>query len=138
MHAIPHGFRTLTELDHVRLEALLRRTPGATDAGAALVDLLDQADQVPSRQIDPDIVTMYSRVLVRDEPDGATRTLCVCWPQDAAPEEGFVSVLSPIGAALLGCRVGATFSWRTPTGDAREARVVGMLFQPEASGDFTA
>jgi regulator of nucleoside diphosphate kinase len=123
----------LTELDHVRLEALLRR--GRDDS--PLAELLEAADLVDAREIDPDVVTMYSRVLVADEPDGATRTLTPVYPRDARPEAGEVSVLSPTGAALLGRSVGERLSWRAPDGAVRRARVVAILFQPEASGDYT-
>ncbi len=126
----------LTELDHVRLEALLRRSHVADDS--PLAELLDAADLVASRDIDPDVVTMYSRVVVADEASGgATRTLTPVYPQDAAPEEGFVSALSPIGAALLGRSVGERLDWRAPDGAVRAARIVAILFQPEASGDYT-
>jgi regulator of nucleoside diphosphate kinase len=124
---------TLTELDHVRLEALLRR--GRDDS--PLAELLEAADLVASRDIDPDVVTMYSRVLVAEEPGGATRTLTPVYPSDARPEAGEVSALSPIGAALLGRSAGERLSWRAPDGAVRSARIVAILFQPEASGDYT-
>jgi pimeloyl-ACP methyl ester carboxylesterase len=58
-------------------------------------------------------------------------------PADAEPDAGFVSVLSPVGAALLGRRVGSRASWVTPDGRRHEAEIVAVLFQPEASGDYT-
>jgi regulator of nucleoside diphosphate kinase len=61
----------------------------------------------------------------------------VCYPEDARPSDGFVSVLSPAGSSLLGLRVGDLARWRTPTGDEGTAEVVAILFQPEASGDYT-
>lgn len=132
-----HAERVLTVLDHVRLAGLLRR--GAQQSPAAsstLADLIDAADLVPSREIDPDVVTMYSQVLVADA-DGTRRKLTLCYPSDAEPESGFVSVLSPVGAALLGQRVGGTARWTTPGGETRTAEIVAILFQPEASGDYT-
>ena len=137
MHTSISGVRTLTELDHVRLAALLRRSPPPAARGTALVDLLDTADLVPSRQVDPDVVTMYSQVLLADAADGSRRKLTPCYPGDAEPDAGFVSVLSPIGAALLGSRVGDVIHWRTPSGAESSAAVVALLFQPEASGDYT-
>jgi len=130
--------RTLTELDHVRLAALLRRRP---DAGAtALLDCLDAADLVPSREIGPDIVTMYSQLLLADPADGSAasrRKLTLCYPDDADPDQGFISVLSPLGSALIGLRVGDIARWRIPTGEERALEIVALLFQPEASGDYT-
>jgi regulator of nucleoside diphosphate kinase len=129
------GDRTLTELDHVRLAALLRR--GA--ASPAVQALVDEADLVPSREVGPDVVTMYSQVLVADAGGAADarRKLAVCYPADADPEAGFVSVLSPLGAALIGRRVGDRVRWTTRAGAAHEAEIVAVLFQPEASGDYT-
>lgn len=124
--------RTLTELDHARLVNLLRRTR----ADSGLQELLENAELVPSESISPDIVTMYSQVLLVDPDDGGRRQLTVCYPSDAEPEKGFVSVLSPIGSALLGAQVGSVASWRTPAQALREAEIVAILFQPEASGDY--
>lgn len=134
--------RTLTELDHVRITLLLQRAARAPlDAaplpGTPLRDVLEQADLVPSREVPADIVTMYSRVTVEDTRDGQRRTLTLCYPEDADAAGGFVSVLSPIGAALLGRRVGELATPASPTGDAAPLRLVEILFQPEASGDFT-
>lgn len=132
MNPTLRGDPTLTELDHVRLRALIRRL----GAAPALHDLVDAADLVPSREVQPDIVTMYSQ-LTLDIADGGRRTLAVCWPGDAEPEAGFVSVLSPLGAALLGRRVGERVQWVTPDGRRHQAEIVALLFQPEASGDYT-
>ena len=69
--------------------------------------------------------------------DGTLRKLTLCYPQDAEPQFGFVSVLSPIGLGLLGQQVGATVGWESPDGTERMAEVDAILFQPEASGDYT-
>jgi len=122
---------TLTELDHARLRALIRRTA----AQPAVHDLVDAADLVPSREVPPDVVTMYSQLTLAGS-DGRHRALAVCWPSDAEPEIGFVSVLSPLGAALLGRSVGDRVHWVTPDGRRHEAEIVALLFQPEASGDY--
>ncbi len=123
--------RTLTELDAVRLERLRRQ-------GAALRmdDLLDTASVVPSRDVAPDVVTMYSQVLVRDA-HGSEQRLTLCYPDDAEPAQGFISVLSPVGLALLGLHVGSMERWHAPDGTPHSAEIVELLFQPEASGDYT-
>ncbi|OGB43077.1 MAG: transcription elongation factor GreAB, partial [Burkholderiales bacterium RIFCSPHIGHO2_12_FULL_67_38] len=102
-----------------------------------LVDTLDSLDLVPSREIPPDIVTMYSQVIVEDLASKKRQKLTLCYPNDAEPHQGFISVLSPVGASLLGQRVGAIARWRTPNGDGCAAEIVTLLFQPEASGDYT-
>lgn len=130
---VPALERTLTELDHIRLTQLVQRHGGASPAA----DLLDTADTAPSRAIAPDVVTMYSQVLLRDVDSGQRRTLTLTYPAEADPGAGLVSVLSPVGCGLLGLRVGAVARWRNPVGGERRAEVLALLFQPEASGDYT-
>lgn len=127
--------RVLTELDHVRIDRLLSRT--RHQAGESLNTLLDDADIVPQQQVPADVVTMNTQVTVEDLQDGTRRKLTVCYPENADPNTGFVSVLSPIGTALLGRRIGEETQWTTPTGAVQRLRILELLFQPEASGDFT-
>lgn len=136
----PHTDRTLTELDHVRLKNLVQRHRQggeAPDTLDAIEDMLDEAVLVPSTEVSPDVVTMYSTVMLRDTANGQRSTLTVCYPSDAEPDKGFVSALSPLGWSLLGLHVGETPRWVTPAGEARAAEIVAILFQPEASGDHT-
>ena len=138
MKNIQRRERILTELDHVRLAALCGR--GSRDRSSHQPDIdvvLDEARVVPSRDVDPDVVTMYSQVLLRVADDGTPRKLTLCYPEHAEPQHGFVSVLSPIGLGLLGQQVGATVYWASPDGTRRMAEVDAILFQPEASGDYT-
>jgi regulator of nucleoside diphosphate kinase len=132
--------RTLTDLDHVRLKNLMRRdlpdrlSPSTTQE---IEDTLDACAVVPARQVSPDVVTMHSQVLLHDRASGAQNKVTLCYPADAEPAEGFISVLSPLGWSLLGLRVGQVARWSTPAGDERAADVLAILFQPEASGDYS-
>ncbi|VTU27082.1 Regulator of nucleoside diphosphate kinase [Variovorax sp. PBL-H6] len=127
------GERTLTELDHARLAKLLDTSPHHS----ILEALLESADVIRSREVPSDIVTMYSQVTVVDARSGERRKLVVCYPHDADPASGFVSVLSPVGISLIGLRLGATAHWTLPGGAEGSARVTEISFQPEASGDYT-
>lgn len=132
--------RTVTELDHVRLKSLIHRHRhgGAMPAMMEEIEeVLDEASVVPSTQVAPNVVTMNSQVEVRDAASGQRSTLTLCYPPDAAPAEGRVSALSPVGFSLLGLKVGEIARWTTPTGENRAAEIVSILFQPEASGDYT-
>ncbi|MEO8524444.1 MAG: GreA/GreB family elongation factor [Caldimonas sp.] len=130
--------RVLTELDHVRLATLSSRDPRTRLPRSPGIDsLLGDARVVPPQKVAPDVVTMYSQVLLRIVDDGVVRKLTLCYPQDAEPQFGFVSVLSPIGLSLLGQTVGAIVRWKCPDGSERIAEVEAILFQPEASGDYT-
>lgn len=131
--------RTLTELDHVRLTHLVQRHKcGRLTLSSALPieHVLGAAGIVHWRQVPPDVVTMHSRLVLAEPQTGAQWQLTLSYPEDADPGAGFVSVLSPLGSSLLGQKVGATVHWPTPSGDARSAEIVGLLFQPESSGDF--
>ena len=79
---------------------------------------------------------MNSRVLLEDARDARRFEITLCYPQDADPSLGKVSVLSPAGAALLGLQAGAVARWHAPDGGERGARVVSILYQPEAAGDY--
>lgn len=127
------GERMLTELDHARLLKLLEKT----GPHPALEALLESADVIRSREVPADIVTMNSQLTLVDARSGERRKLTLCYPQDAEPAAGFVSVLSPVGISLIGLRLGATASWTLPGGSQGLAWVEEILFQPEASGDYT-
>ncbi len=131
--------RLLTELDHVRLTNLVHRRAHpaeASDPSTGIAAVLENAEIVPSRQIEPDVVTMYTQVQLADAATAMRSKLTLCYPADADPHAGFVSVLSPVGAALIGLRIGAVAQWQEPGGRPRTARVAAILFQPESSGDY--
>ena len=131
MSNIAPGELWLTKLDHGRLLKLNGGHPPD-----ALTDVLDSAELIDSAQVRPDVVTLYSQVLVTQD-DGEQHKLTLCYPDDAEPNAGFISVLSPVGLALLGRRVGAQVSWTMPSGKQRLLTIDAMLFQPEVSGDHT-
>ena len=131
MRASNFGERKLTELDFTRLSKF-------TAAGALpqLGDLLDEVDVVPARAIPPDVVTMYAQFVIRDLKLQRRQVLVVCYPSDAEPAKGYVSVLSPAGMGLLGLPVGALARWVGPGGEESVVEIEGILFQPEATGDY--
>jgi regulator of nucleoside diphosphate kinase len=125
--------RTLTELDHARLAKY-----ADTDAvhPPAIQAVLDSADLVAPVDVAPDVVTMRSRVRVT-EPSGAeARVLTLSYPDDADAAQGCISVLSPVGTALLGLRVGDTARWASPDGSSGALHIAGIAFQPEANGEL--
>lgn len=132
-----HDERTLTELDHTRVSRLLAGN-GVAPAPAAesMQEMLDSSQVLPSPSVPPTLVTMYSRVLLQDAQDGSPLEVTLCYPVDADASAGRLSVLSPAGAALLGLHAGAVARWRAPGGEERAARIVSILFQPEAAGDY--
>jgi regulator of nucleoside diphosphate kinase len=104
-------------------------------AGELLDQELHRAHVVAPGSVPADVVTMNSEVIYEDCDTLVTRSVRIVYPKDADAGSGRVSVLAPIGSALLGMRVGQTITWRVPNGHKR-IRVLEVRYQPEASGDF--
>ena len=88
------------------------------DAADALADVLMDARMVPHERLPADRVAINSRVTYREVPHGEPRTVILVHPSDANATEGRISVLSPVGRALLGRKAGAIFSTGVPGGRA--------------------
>lgn len=123
--------RKLTELDFARLSKYV-----AAGTTPHLDEVLNDADVVSSKAIPADVVTMYAMFVVRHLKLQREQTFVLCYPPDAEPTSGFISVLSPAGMALIGLPVGALTTWAGPHGEENAVRIEGILFQPEASGDY--
>jgi regulator of nucleoside diphosphate kinase len=137
METAPPIERTLTQIDFARLSGLLARSASTpSPAAETMQDLLDNSVVMPSPNVPSTVVTMHTQVVVEDLEQGTTQQITLCYPQDAAPAAGHVSVLSPMGAALLGRRSGEVAHWQVPGGGQRSARIGAIVFQPEAAGDF--
>jgi regulator of nucleoside diphosphate kinase len=129
----------ITEVDRQRLAQQLRsglwRRCREPEHLRALEDGLEHARVVAPENVPPDVVTMRSRVQVQDVDSGRDAVLTVAFPFEADSAQGRVSVLAPIGAALLGSRAGETVRWKTGEGVQR-LRIERVLYQPEAAGDY--
>ena len=125
----------VTSQDLQRLQELIRGS--GSDAVERLDEELARARVVPAREMPRDVVTMNSEVKFEDTVSGAQRSVRVVYPEAADATRGWVSILSPLGAALLGLRVGQEFDWLMPQGK-RRVRVVDVPYQPEANGDYNS
>lgn len=129
---------TMTEFDLRRLDALFERLRFHLKPPRTLTLLereLERAVVVEPDEVPPTIVTMNSEVQVVDVDSGERRTLTLVFPSMAEIESGRVSVLAPLGTALLGSCEGAAVTWQTPRGE-RRLRVESIVYQPEAAGRF--
>ncbi|QQR74101.1 MAG: nucleoside diphosphate kinase regulator [Holophagales bacterium] len=128
----------LTAEDRKRLIALLDRPTADWDRDDVrdLVAEIQRASVVPAAEIPPDVITMNSRARLLDLDRGTTLEYALVYPQDADFADGRISVFAPIGAAMLGYRVGDEIEWTVP-GGLRRLRVEAVLYQPEAAGDFS-
>jgi regulator of nucleoside diphosphate kinase len=100
-----------------------------------LLGELKRAEVVKPRDIPADVITMNSKVLLTDIAAGEQLELTLVFPDDGAGVGGRVSILAPIGTAMIGYRVGDVFEWDTPGGKT-SLRVEKILYQPEESGIF--
>lgn len=94
---------------------------------------LERAVVVAPEAVPPDVVTMNSRVRYVDETTGERRLVQIVYPAESDAREGKVSVLAPVGAALLGLSVGQAIEWDFPDGSRRRLRVEDVSYQPESA-----
>ena len=127
----------LTSRDFDRLERLLESLPAAGFPGkSALEAELRRADVVEPEQVPPNVVTMNSTVRFTIAESGEEFSLTLVYPKDAQGEPDRISVLAPVGSALLGLAVGDEIQWSRPGGGMSTVRVVEVAYQPERSGDL--
>ncbi len=129
---------TLTRTDYDRLKAMVSVDLDPSDPDKRVLrDLrgeLDRAIIVDSKDIDPNVVTMNSCVRIRDLDSSEENEYTIVYPQAADFKKGKISILVPLGTALIGYRKGDVIEWNMP-GGIRKIKVVSVLSQPEASGD---
>ena len=131
----------ITHDDMARLRELVRqgRSSSRRDQGH-LLELdqeLDRAEIIDAKELSPDIVTMHSTVRVLDVDTGARRVYTVVFPVEADIDKKRISVLAPIGTALIGYRAGDRVQWKTP-GGTKHLEIEEVLFQPEATAGGAA
>ena len=129
----------ITEQDMERLRELLRTAQDPTGKDRPYLETLraelDRATIVAQDAVTPDVVTMNTTLKVCDPDGGRVRDLTVVFPERASSLDGRTSVISPLGAALLGFRAGDSVTFTTPIGP-RTCKIVSVLYQPEAAGDL--
>ena len=127
----------LTSRDFDRLEALLGSLPpnGFPDK-ANLERELERAEVVAPEEIPPNVVTMNSTVRFSIADSSEDLHLKLVYPKDVGSEPDRISVLAPIGSALLGLSVGDELEWPRPGGGMTKVRVVDVVYQPERSGEL--
>ena len=125
---------TLTRPDVQRLERLIASLDEDTPGIEALQGELDRAEVLEAEQIPAGVVTMNSRVHCREDISGQDYHLTLVYPKDAGAQ-GTVSILAPVGSALIGLRVGQHIDWPTPQGKSLSLQLLAVEYQPEAAGD---
>ncbi|MGB4858753.1 MAG: nucleoside diphosphate kinase regulator [Dokdonella sp.] len=128
---------TISSLDANRLESILEKLDhNRFPDSEALEAELNRANVVEPREIPPDIVTMNSTVTFQVESSEREFSLTLVYPKDADDSSTKISILAPVGSALLGLREGDEMSWPKPGGGLLKVSILKVTYQPERAGDF--
>jgi regulator of nucleoside diphosphate kinase len=129
----------VTQPDYHRLSALIESTRERNGVDTQYLNKLeaelDRAEIVDPRDIAENVITMRSKVRLKDVVTGEANTYSLVFPTEADFNDGKISILAPIGTAILGYKSGDTIEWSVPSG-LRRIKVDEILYQPEAAGDY--
>lgn len=129
----------ITQHDLTRLKQLLQAGLGSSERDResleSLQGELDRAHIVEPTAVPPDVVTMNSRVRLTDLETNEEKIFTLVFPSEANLEQQKISILAPVGTAVLGYRVGDAVEWRVPDG-IKNFRIEEILYQPEAAGQY--
>lgn len=129
----------ITKFDMDRLLELidgLRSTPKANQANLDLLEKeLYRGVLVEPQNVPRDVITMNSRVTITDMDSGEKMNYTLVFPSAANINENKLSILAPLGIALLGYRKGDVIEWTVPSG-VKNFLIDDIIYQPEASGDY--
>lgn len=123
--------RIMILLDHLRYTFSKEQKENAIK----LKRELHRAHKVSSMDIPSDYVTMNSIFEIKDKEELESRILNLVFPEEANIEQDRVSILSPIGTAVIGCQVGNVINWNVP-GGLKKFVIINMIYQPEAAGNY--
>lgn len=122
----------MTQNDFQKLSSLVGSVH--SDVTELLEEELNRASIVTEEALPKDVVSMNSKVCFEDLDSGAENTVTLVYPHEAKIEESKISILAPVGSALIGLRVGQVIHWPIPHGKKKRLKVKSVLFQPAAGG----
>lgn len=127
----------ISSFDLHRLEALLKSLPGHEFPGREELEAeLARAEIVEPQDMPPDVVTMNSTVKFRIESSSKEFHLTLVYPRDVDASGGTISILAPVGSALLGLSRGDVIEWPKPGGGVLRVHIEDVTYQPERAGEY--
>jgi len=127
----------ISKLDLARLEKILdnlsyEQFPNIDD----LIDELNRAKIVEPNKVPDNVVTMNSEVRFKVISTDKEFSMTLVYPKDASGNNDKISILAPVGSALLGLKEGDNISWPKPGGGSIEVQIIKVSYQPERAGDY--
>ena len=127
----------ISSLDVIRLEKLMESLPDSAFPGKGNLEAeLARAEVVDPKKIPSTVVTMNSTVKFRIESTSKDFYLTLVYPKDVDAQDGTISILAPVGSALLGLSQGDKIEWPKPGGGMLQVRIEEVTYQPERSGEY--
>ncbi len=124
----------ITEKDLLRIQHILSYQKSADFENLEIE--LERAKIISDDEVPSDLVTMNSKVKFLNIQDNKEMTVTLVYPSEANFAEGKISVLASMGSALIGLRAGQEINWMFPTGKTKTLKILEVIYQPEANGDW--
>ncbi|TGL40362.1 nucleoside diphosphate kinase regulator [Leptospira perdikensis] len=128
----------LTHYDYERLKSMIQEYTKRNKMDANVKDLLgemERAQKVDSQKIPSNFVTMNSVIEIKNLEELEFQEFRLVFPEDANTNENKISILAPMGTAILGYKIGDVIQWKVPGGE-NQFQITNIKYQPEANGDF--
>ena len=120
----------LTQADFLKLSSLV--SSAQNEIAELLEEELGRASIVSNDQLPQDVVSMNSKIRFQDLDTEKESVVTLVYPHDANIDENKISILAPVGSALIGLRVGQIINWPVPNGKEKRMKVMSVLYQPDA------
>ncbi len=126
----------ITEKDYLRLSNLLNNLEVEPDSLENLEIEMERATILSDDEVPSGLVTMNSTVEYEDLSSGKSTTITIIYPGNETSTGKNISVLAPLGSALLGLTEGQEINWKFPSGKTKRLKIIKVMYQPEANGDW--
>lgn len=126
----------ITEKDYLRLSNLLNNLEVEPDSLENLEIEMERATILSDDEVPSGLVTMNSTVEYEDLSSGKSTTITIIYPGNETSAGKNTSVLAPLGSALLGLKEGQEINWKFPSGKTKRLKIIKVMYQPEANGDW--